>query len=99
VSRETKTYPLRDVKSIDDLEQGLPKPYTVMGVVEAGKAQNCLLELTPRRHFLDPVTGNNEIAVSVIGLPGVTGEVNLAGDLIALFQRLRPFEHRIEIGH
>jgi hypothetical protein len=68
-----------------------------MGIVEGGKAQNCLRELpTFRGHFLNPVTGNNEIAVSIIGLPGV---MNLAGDLIALFLRLRPFEHRIKIMH
>lgn len=64
-----------------------------MGIVEAGKAQNCLRELpTFRGHFLNPVTGNNKISVSIIGL---AGEVNLAGDL----QRLRPFEHRIKIMH
>jgi hypothetical protein len=57
----------------------------VVCVVETREAEDSLLEFpNARGYLLDPMTGDNVVAIDVVRLPGVTSNRDLARDFVAL---------------
>lgn len=82
-----------DTHAINYLEQCLAEAFAVVCTVESREAKDDVPEL-PCAVFigLDEVASCDEVGVRVGCLPSITGEANLAGDCVALFQPLRTRE-------
>ena len=75
------THLLFDTKPFDDLVQRLPKAHTIVGVVEASKAnQRAAENPVCWRRGLYPVRCDGKIAVCIAGLPCVARQADFSFD-------------------
>lgn len=66
---------------INNFKQGLTQPLTIVSITELREAKKGILELPLGRCcFVNPMTGNCEIAVYISCLPGITGQVDFPSD-------------------
>lgn len=65
----------------DDFEHGMSKPLTIVSIIKSREAKQATLDLPLHRYqFLNPMTGDCEITVHVVGLPPVACQIDFSGD-------------------
>ena len=85
----TSTYLVHNIKTVACQKQKLSKSGTIMCRVELSEAEEHVLLSPPHWALLDPVAGHCKICISIICLPCITCQANLASHSRALSDKCK----------